>query len=865
MFERLPQRLAGWRSVLAAFAFYQLLAILLTLPAIARLSTALVGQLGSDAHENVWFIWWVRESLLRSAASPALISILNHPAGQYVPLALTQLPAFLLPAILALWVSPAAAYNLAMLLAPALNAAAMFVFTLDLTKRRLAAFWGGLLFGFSPALWGHMTGGHLNIVWLVGFPVFAFFLRRLLLAGGWRNVTGTAFGALLACGHPNLPAYFLLPVALALAWAHADQLREARVRAALLAALALALALIMPLYWPMLAAARSVSETNTHVGGVVSQSVDLLSLFMPPPGHPLLRRSPLAALANSAVDTPYESIGYAGYAALLTAVFGVWALRGQRALRAWLVLLLAAGVLMLGPLLKVGGAALAVTVEGRAQSILLPYQALAQLPLFQWSRAPARFALTFHFALAVLGAYGVAQLLPRLRAAPAWLVVGALAAFSIGERLVALPFPLALQPASPVLTTLAAKCANSSRAVVNIPAGYTANYLALFGQTVHHCPLLGGRVFRGVPNGETSLDFVDALLRPGPAQDIVSRPTTEAVKRALQHYAVGYVFLQHLGEGYSEDQRNWLRSTFGEPAAAGDVESLFAAAPALTNGALPVWALAPGQWSDAQQWGSAPARWFSGSARIYLFLPQPQRGHLAFTAIPGLQLHRVEMLVNGTAAAAYAIGDWAPYASPTLDLPAGVNVIEFADRSGTENLVGDLRCLGGTPLAGKFAADVACNPHLKGARAVSVALQAVKFVPGPAQPPLAQFGSELQLLNAAWPLEVSSGTDLQVLLGWQALQKPGADYTFFIHVKDAAGQLVAQHDGQPLANNFSTLQWHAGDQISFHLRVPLPAQLPAGNYHLILGVYNAQTGTRLDTAQGTDGLLQLGAVRVRAP
>ena len=54
------------------------------------------------------------------------------------------------------------------------------------------------------------------------------------------------------------------------------------------------------------------------------------------------------------------------------------------------------------------------------------------------------------------------------------LLLAHLAAFSIGERLVALPFPLALQPASPVLNTLAAKCANSSRAVVNIPAGYTA-------------------------------------------------------------------------------------------------------------------------------------------------------------------------------------------------------------------------------------------------------------------------------------------------------------------------------------------------------------------------------------------------------
>ena len=866
MLDRLSQRLAGWRSVLAAFGLYQLLAIGLTLPAVARLSTALVGQLGSDAHENVWFIWWVREALLRNAASPALIGILNHPAGQYVPLALTQLPAFMLPAILSLWISPAVAYNLAMLLAPALNAAAMFVFAYDLTGRRLAAFWGGLLFGFSPAVWGHMTGGHLNIVWLVGFPVFAFFLRRLLLAAGWRNAAGTAFGALLASGHPNLPAYFLLPAALVLVGAHAGQLRHGHIRAALLAALALALVLLLPLYWPMLAANASVSATNTQVGGVVSQSVDLLSVFVPPPEHPLLRRSALATLAQNAVNTPYEAIGYAGYAALLSAAFGMWALRGQHALRPWLWLLLGAGVLMLGPLLKVSGHVLTIAVEGRAHSILLPYQALAQLPLFQWSRAPARFALTFHFALAVLGAYGVAQLLPRLRATvPAWLVVGALAAFSIGERLVALPFPLAPQLESPVLKTLAANCARDQRTVVNIPAEYTANYLGLYGQTVHHCPLLGGRVFRGVPAGETSLQFVDALLRPGPAQDIVDRPALEEVNGALAHYSVGYIHLQHLSEGYSEAQRNWLRSAFAEPAAAGDVEDLFVVAPAVPNGTRPVWALAPGQWTDAEQWGSAPARWVSGSARLYIFLHQPQRGHLVFTAIPGLQLHRMDLLVNGKVAGTYAVGDWAPYASPTLDLPAGANVIEFVDRSGTETIWGDLRCLGGTPLAGRFAPPVICDPHLKGARAVSFALQTVDFVPGAAPAPLAQFGAALHLMQTDWPTEVAAGAALPVMLAWQALQKPRADYTFFIHVEDAAGKLVAQYDGQPLANNFSTLQLNSAEHLSFHLAVPLPAGLPAGNYQLVLGVYASQTGTRLDTAQGTDGLLQLGAVRVRAP
>jgi len=866
MVDRLPQRPAGWRSVLAAFGFYQLLAMLLAMPAVAHLSTALMGQLGSDAHENVWFIWWVRESVLRNAASPAWIGVLNHPAGQYVPVALTQLPAFMLPAIFSLWVSPALAYNLAMLLAPALNAAAMFVFTFDLTERRLAAFWGGLLFGFSPAIWGHMSGGHLNLVWLVGFPVFAFFLRRLLLVARWRNAAGTALGALLACGHPNLPAYFLLPASLVLLWAHAGQLRHRSIRAALLAALAMALGLILPLYWPMLAASASVSATNAQVGGIVSQSEDVLSIFMPPPAHPLVRRSGLAALAQSVVSSPYESIAYAGYAALLSAAFGLWAMRGRPTLRPWLGLLLGAGVLMLGPLLKAGGQVLTLTVGGSAQSILLPYQALAQLPLFQWSRAPARFALTFHFALAVLGAYGVAQLLLRLRpTVPAWLVVGALAAFSIGERLVALPFPLTPHLATPVLNTLAGTCASSSRAVVNIPAEYTANYLGLYGQTVHHCPLLGGRVFRGVPDGETSLQFVDALLRPGPAQDIVNRPAQEEVNAALAHYSVGYIHLQHLAEGYSEAQRNWLRNAFAEPAAAGAVEDLFVVPPALPNGTRPVSALAPGQWTDAEQWGNAPARWISGRARLYIFLHQPQRGHLVFTSIPGLQLHRMDLLANGKVAGAYAVGDWAPYSSPTLDLPAGASVIEFVDRSGTETLWGDLRCVGGTPLAGRFSQAVICDPHLKGARAVSVALQNVDFVPGAAPAPLAQFGAVLQLMQTGWPSEISAGANLPVLLAWQALQTPDADYTFFIHMKDAAGKLVAQHDGQPLANNFSTLQMNAGEHLSFHLAVPVPASLPAGNYQLVLGVYAAQTGTRLDTAQGTDGLLQLGAVRVRAP
>src|SRR5690606_32397452 len=72
----------------------------------------------------------------------------------------------------------------------------------------------------------------------------------------------------------------------------------------------------------------------------------------------------------------------------------------------------------------------------------------------------------------------------------------------------------------------------------------------------------------------------------------------------------------------------------------------------------------------------------------------------------------------------------------------------------------------------------------------------------PQHPAGAQFGEALTLLgyDVAQPDEQT----LDLTLYWQALNRPAEDYTFFVHMLDAAGQVLSQWDGQPDAGAYPT-------------------------------------------------------------
>jgi hypothetical protein len=113
---------------------------------------------------------------------------------------------------------------------------------------------------------------------------------------------------------------------------------------------------------------------------------------------------------------------------------------------------------------------------------------------------------------------------------------------------------------------------------------------------------------------------------------------------------------------------------------------------------------------------------------------------------------------------------------------------------------------------------------------------------------------------------VSPGDTLTVDLFWNVQQRPAEDYSVFLHLSDdPAAAPLAQADAR-MGGVLPSGVWHPGDVIHDQLVLPIPSDLEAGSYDLLLGSYFWQTGERLpafagDNRQADDRIL-LGTVVV---
>ena len=99
-------------------------------------------------------------------------------------------------------------------------------------------------------------------------------------------------------------------------------------------------------------------------------------------------------------------------------------------------------------------------------------------------------------------------------------------------------------------------------------------------------------------------------------------------------------------------------------------------------------------------------------------------------------------------------------------------------------------------------------------------------------PVLASWDTGLDLL-AYSPDELRPGEEMRLLLTWQAAGPPATVQHFGVYLLDAAGNVVAQHDGP----GFDSVQWRAGDRfVTFH-PLPIPADLPDGQYRTAVALY----------------------------
>jgi hypothetical protein len=115
----------------------------------------------------------------------------------------------------------------------------------------------------------------------------------------------------------------------------------------------------------------------------------------------------------------------------------------------------------------------------------------------------------------------------------------------------------------------------------------------------------------------------------------------------------------------------------------------------------------------------------------------------------------------------------------------------------------------------------------------------------------------------------SAGDEVTLVLYWSCSAPVDKDYAVFVHLVDSAGQLWAQHDGQPRDNAYPTSLWGAGEIVRDQHQLSLPFDLPAGGYEIHVGMYSADTMLRLPVVdeQGDrqrDDLIVLDRIVVQA-
>jgi hypothetical protein len=94
------------------------------------------------------------------------------------------------------------------------------------------------------------------------------------------------------------------------------------------------------------------------------------------------------------------------------------------------------------------------------------------------------------------------------------------------------------------------------------------------------------------------------------------------------------------------------------------------------------------------------------------------------------------------------------------------------------------------------------------------------------------------------------GETIHLTVTYRATDLPQADYTVFVHLLGpnnpaTGGPLWAQDDSEPCRRSYPTSAWGTDEIVVDRYAVTLPAEAPAGEYQLAMGLYEWQTMQRL--------------------
>jgi hypothetical protein len=799
-----------------------------TWPLAAQSTTHLPGHT-LDTLFHYWNGWWVRQAL-SSDQSPFHTAYLFHPVGAnlvYNNFAWLNIVGWLLLEPL---VGGFAAYNLFFLFNLALCGLAAFLLTHDLTGDGQAAFLAGLIYQCWPFRLGQLD--HPNLISTQWIPMFLLFLSHAVHHGRRRD--GALAGVFLALtGYTRwqllVPAaivggIYLICIAPS-RWAS----RRRWIPALLLAGCVAALALAPPIL--LLVNQQRAASTNLLVEGEeTTMQTDLLAYVTPGGSHPVL-----GTLTQPAYDRYYADRSggrrfpaYIGITVLASALWGIW--RTRQTSLPWMTMAFVLLSLALGPILRVGGQLY--------PAIPMPYRLAEKLFIVRLLRFPDRFNMFLALPVTVLAAYGIADVLARIRQRnhrSAVFVTSCLLGATILFEYLPVPASLQHPQASPSYDQLAAE--SGDFAVLNLPIDPQKSKLYMFAQVTHHRPILQGHTSR-LPQGAYAYLDSHPLLR-NLRQSGEMDPELTNVSRQLTSLAENHVryIILHKTQVDADRLARWRRYLLSAPRFEDEQIVVYATTPLagrdftladkLAPGVGPIHVITstdclnPGGVLEVDVgWGTiiAPEQDF----RVELALVSDK----GVEDVSSSNLGSLNWTTNTVAWRYYTLDT-----RPSLPIGSYIITLRLVDPT-TGTTAGQPATVGQVQVS-----QTPCTfPILQDAVGVN-----------------AVFGNDLRLLG--YRLQ-HDGDHLTLTLYWRSERRMETDYKVFVHVFDpATGIPVAQDDAMPLRWTYPTRFWGPGESVEDVIPISLQ-EAPTGVYGVAVGVYDPATLERLPVVVDEVGQFQ---------
>lgn len=578
---------------------------LFTFPLILNLTSGLPGQLLEDRDQNLWNLWWVKESILH-LRNPFHTDYIYYPDGVSLyfhtlnPLnGLISLPIQLIFGTLS-------AYNFIVFFSFIMAGLGSYLLLLYLSNHPPAAFCASLIFVFAPYHMGTLKG-LLQLISLEWLPFYILFLLRATRHPSskpckyrWADIAAASlclvfitltdwYYTMFLIGFTMVYLTWEIVVAMfgkarenrrTIDFARNDPLETAQSSSpfptlnfgsfgrsgmsarrigwdVLLPAGLIGVFFLLAVSPVLLAMLREMSTTKYYLpdlNDTRKYSADLLAMFLPSGNSSTWGWLGRSFLTAPNLDGPLVAQVFLGY---LPLGFSVLGLITTRRTWFWGVCGLVFTILALGPALR---------INGPQPGWWMPYALIENLPIIQIMRSPDRFIVITMLCLAVCACFGLRWLLQRLYQFLSHpgsatkrlnqfkhsLVSAGLAVVLITE-LLQIPYPVNPYRVSPFFEQLGQDQADYSLLELPAQAGYWSGADRMAEQTIHHKRIFDGYISReydhpfqrNTPGFRelTALNFSQDIVLP--RQDNPKKPVALADwYDALSYYKVRYIILR---------------------------------------------------------------------------------------------------------------------------------------------------------------------------------------------------------------------------------------------------------------------------------------------------------------------------------